>query len=276
MVLLDIVAKKYSSDDIIVAHFNHNIRDDSGKDAEFVARVSEEIYHIRYIIEKGNLGTGASEEKAREARYKFLRKIATENDGAKIYTAHHLDDLIETVAINFIRGTGWRGLAGLDASDIRRPLLETDFLYEPIDKTAIMEYAAKRGLRWREDTTNSSDRYLRNRVREKLTETGLTFDEKMKIWEVWQRQKVLRRKIDEIVQEILPGDKEEWQRKWFRDLDESSALELLRAGSMRRGVSATRPQLEDFRRAILNYAPGKYFNLPQDELIKLNKEDFIF
>lgn len=111
MVLLDIVAKKYSSGDILVAHFDHGVRDDSGEDAKFVARVAEEIYHKRCIIGKGNLGAGASEERAREARYEFLRKVAMENGGAKIYTAHHLDDLIETVAINFIRGrdgAGWR------------------------------------------------------------------------------------------------------------------------------------------------------------------------
>lgn len=272
MVLLDIMAKKYSSDDIIVAHFNHGIRDDSDKDAEFVARVAKEIYHIRYIVEKGDLGAEVSEEAARTARYEFLRKVAAESDNAKIYTAHHLDDLVETIVINFIRGTGWRGLAGLNAPDIRRPLLETDLVYEPMDKLAVIEYAAKRGLRFREDATNTSEKYLRNRVREKLTEANLKFEKKMEIWELWQRQKTLRREIDQTVRELLPN--EEWQRGWFKDLESQVALEILRVGTLRAGISATRPQLEEFRQAILKYAPGKSFNLPKDRLVKLKKEEF--
>lgn len=271
MVLLDIMAKRYSSDDIIIAHFDHGVRSDSEKDAKFVARVAEEIYHVRYIIGKGSLGSNTSEEKAREARYEFLRKVAEEN-GAKIYTAHHLDDLVETVAINFIRGTGWRGLAGLDTSDIKRPLLETNLTYEPMDKSAIIEYAAKRGLRFREDATNSSEKYLRNRAREKLTEVDLGFEKKMEIWRLWQKQKELKREINQTVRELLPA--EEWQRGWFRGLEPQIALEILRAGTLRAGISATRPQLEEFRQAILNYAPGKSFNLPQDRLVKLGKEAF--
>lgn len=274
MVLLDIMAKKYSSDDILVAHFNHGIRDDSDIDAEFVARVAKEIYHIRYIIGKGNLGVEASEEKAREVRYGFLRRVATEEGAAKIYTAHHLDDLAETVAINFIRGTGWRGLASLDAPDIRRPLLETDLVYEPMDKMAIIEYAAKRGLFFREDATNASEKYLRNRVREKFTEVGFGFEQKMEIWELWQKQKKLRREIDQIVRELLPAEDAEWQREWFRELEPQVALEILRAGTLRAGISATRPQLEEFRQAILNYVPGKSFNLPKDRLVKLGKASF--
>lgn len=272
MVLLDIMAKKYSSGDIIIAHFDHGIRSDSEEDARFVARIAKEIYHIRYIIGKGGLGSNTSEEKAREARYEFLRKVATEENGANIYTAHHLDDLVETVAINFIRGTGWRGLAGLDSPNIKRPLLETDLIYEPMDKSAIIEYAAKRRLHFREDATNASEKYLRNRVREKLTEVDLGFEKKMEIWRLWQRQKELKREIDQIVRELLPA--EEWQREWFRGLEPQIALEILRAGTLRAGISATRPQLEEFRQAILNYAPGKSFNLPQDRLVKLGKEEF--
>lgn len=274
MVLLDILAKKYSFGDIIVAHFNHGIRDDSEKDAEFVARVAREIYHIRYIIGRGSLGSGASEERAREARYEFLRKVAMENGGAKIYTAHHLDDLIETVAINFIRGTGWRGLASLDSPDIERPLIGTELIYEPMDKLAILEYAAKRGLHFREDATNSSEKYLRNRVRGQLTETEMNFKQKMEIWELWRGQKKLRQEIDRIVREILPAENAEWQRGWFRDLEPQIATEILRAGTLRAGISATRPQLEEFRQAILNYVSGKRFNLPGDKLVKIGKEGF--
>lgn len=273
----------YSFGDIIVAHFDHGIRDNSGEDAEFVKKVAEEVYHMRYIDSKGNLKSDASEEDAREARYEFLRGVAQKNNG-KIYTAHHLDDLVETVAINLIRGTGWRGLACLDAENIERPLLEAENLYEPMDKLAIYEYAAKRGLRFREDQTNSSNKYLRNRVREALAEENddhreMEWEEKMRIWQLWQEQKKLKREINKIVVSLLPAEGEKWQRKWFRELDvdewgQKVARELLWAGLLRAGVRATRPQIEDFRQAILNYRPGKFFNLPGDKLIRLGKLDF--
>lgn len=284
MVLLDMLcrSKIYSSGDIfiperdlLVAHFDHGIRYNSREDAEFVARIAREIYHIRYKVGRGELGRGASEEAARAARYDFLRQVAAEQGGAKILTAHHLDDLVETVAINLLRGTGWRGLAGLDRPGMERPFLESSLLYEPMDKAAILEYAAKRGLYWREDQTNMDASYLRNRVRAKLAEGELSFEQKLRIYQLWQAQKGLKRDIDQTITSLLPEPGQPWARDWFRNLAPNLALELLRAGTLRAGISATRPQLEDFRQAILAYAPGKHFNLPGDKLIKLNKADFI-
>lgn len=266
--------ENYASDEIIVAHFDHGIRDNSVVDAEFVQKIAEEIYHTKYIVEKDNLTKGASEEQARAARYEFLGEARRKNEPALIYTAHHLDDLIETVAINLLRGTGWRGLAVLDAPGVRRPLLETEICYEPMDKQAIWEYAAKRGLKFREDQTNSSLDFLRNRVRAKLTEEDWEFEQKLKMWRLWQRQKELKREIDQLVVSLLPPEGEPWRRKWFQELDESVAQELLRAGLLRAGVRATRPQIEDFRQAILHYQSGKCFNLPGNKLVKIEKKTF--
>lgn len=287
---------EYSRGDIIVAHFDHGIRENSGEDADFVQKISEKIYHVANIVEKGNLRGDISEEGARGARYEFLRKLMRQNEPAEIYTAHHLDDLLETVAINLLRGTGWRGLAALDAPGVRRPFLETEMFYEPLDKLAIYEYAAKKGLRFREDQSNSTDRYLRNRVRAKLEAEQWDYEQKLEIWQLWQRQKELRRAIDEIVTGMLPAAGEPWERKWFWKLEESAqkqhgensknindgsaetwrlvAQELLRAGLLRAGVRATRPQIEDFRQAILTYEPGKKFNLPGDKLVKIGKTQF--
>lgn len=279
----------YASDEIIVAHFDHGIRDNSSEDADFVRKMAEEIYHETNIAEKGKLGPAASEEAAREARYEFLRKVAREHEPATIYTAHHLDDLIESVVINLLRGTGWRGLAVLDMAGIRRPLLEAEICYEPMDKLAILEYAAKRGLRFREDPTNSSEQFLRNRVRGRLEKENWSYKRKLEMWELWRKQKQLRREIDQLIVNLLPKEGEPWQRKWFQELEErasrgptegvselwrSVARELLRAGLLRAGVRATRPQIEDFRQAILKYAPGKCFNLPGDKLVRLGKTEF--
>lgn len=273
MVMLDMIcrSKQYSSHDIIVAHFDHGMRENSAEDAEFVQRKAKE-YSVKFYLGHGELGEETSEARARTVRYNFLHSI---DPFATVFTAHHLDDLIETMVINLSRGTGWRGLAVLDTPGIRRPFLETEMFYEPLDKAAILEYAAKRQLSFREDQSNSSDEYLRNRIRHQMNNFPMDLEQKMQIYDLWQRQKQLKSEIDQLVVSLLPGKNQPWQRAWFENLDTSLALELLRAGTLQAGVSATRPQLEDFRQAILNYAPGKHFNLPGDRLVKLNKSDFM-
>lgn len=285
MVLLDLVCRsgRYARGEIIVAHFDHGIRENSAEDAEFVERKAKE-YGVECCVGHGNLGAGASEAVASEAgaraaRYDFLHKIAEkQGQGSEIWTAHHLDDLVESVMINFVRGTGWRGLAVLGAADVRRPFLETEIFYEPMDKVAILEYAAKRGLEFREDPSNSWDEYLRNRIRHQMNnleqDSGLSFEQKMEIYRLWREQQRLRQQIDENVASLVPTPGAEWQREWFCELEPELALELLRAGTLQEGIAATRPQLEDFRQAILNYAPGKRFNLPGDRLVKIGSKKF--
>lgn len=277
MVMLDIFCRRFDTSEIVVAHFDHGIRENSELDAEFVRTRAEE-YGVKFRSSKAELGVETSEAEAREKRYEFLRRVLAEEGGDEIYTAHHLDDLVETVAINFLRGTGWRGLVVLDTPGIRRPFLETEMFYEPMDKTAIIEYAAKRRLEFREDQSNSWDEYLRNRLRHELNNT-LSFEQKLEVYELWQRQREIRDEIDRDINGLLPEDGK-YARKWFRDLDANDgeqkvAREILRAATLRAGVSATRPQIEDFRRAILNYGSGKYFNLPGDKLVKLGKEEFL-
>ncbi len=267
MVMLDMLINS----NVVVTHFDHGTRTSSKADADFVKKAADSS-GVKFISERAELGDGTSEETARAFRYEFLWKASKENGNAQIYTAHHLDDLVETVAINLLRGTGWRGLAVLDTPGICRPFLEPEIsgANKPWDKKDIVIYAAEHGVVFRQDPTNNEDNYLRNRVREKLE----NFDKKQEIYELWQKQKVLKAEIDEIVAEILPKKGEAWRRSWFKNLDKSTALEILRAGTLRAGISATRPQLENFRQAILTYAPGKSFNLPGDKLVRFSKDEF--
>lgn len=275
MVMLDIACRRFDGDEIVVAHFDHGIRENSDEDARFVERKATE-YGAEFRLGKATLGAGASEAEAREERYKFLMRVASEA-GGELWTAHHLDDLAETITINFLRGTGWRGLAVLDRDGVKRPFLETELFYEPMDRAAILEYAAKRKLVYRDDPSNSWDEYLRNRVREKMNNL-LDFEQKMAIFDLWQKQKRTRSEVDGILNGMLPEDGR-YERAWFREMDadelaQKVALEILRAATLRAGVGAMRPQLEDFRQAILNYGTGKRFNLPGDKLVKLGREEF--
>ncbi len=160
MVLLDLLAKKPGLE-LVVAHFNHGIRPEAGRDEELV-RVAASRLELRFEAGYGRLGKGASEALAREARYRFLETVQQKHRAHSIVTAHHQDDMLETAILNLLRGTGYRGLVAISANKrILRPLLS-------YTKEEILAYAGKHDLEWHEDSTNLDDAYLRNYVRLKL------------------------------------------------------------------------------------------------------------
>lgn len=230
--------------ELIVAHFDHGIRDDSHEDAAFVRDLATQTYHLPFETAREDLGATASEDLARRRRYAFLRNLA-EKHNATIVTAHHSDDLVETVAINHIRGTGWRGLAVLD-SDISRPFLHTS-------KHELLDYAQRHGLRWREDSTNASDKYLRNRVRRATK--SIPTDTKQQIHSLREQQIALKKEIEkEVVQ--LVGEGPDYSRYFFTHIPAVAALECLRYVTKGK---LTRPQLERALLAIKTHNKGKIY-----------------
>jgi tRNA(Ile)-lysidine synthase len=160
MVLLDLLAKRRDLR-ITVAHYDHGIREDSTEDRRLVQRVAK-AYGLPFVYHAGLLGPGASESVARLARYEFLHRVRHASGAAAVITAHHQDDLLETIILNLLRGTGRRGLSSLKSTDtVKRPLL-----HEP--KLKLLRYAEREGLRWREDSTNADERYMRNYVRQRI------------------------------------------------------------------------------------------------------------
>jgi tRNA(Ile)-lysidine synthase len=157
VVLLNLLIKQKDVE-LVVAHLDHGIRTDSVKDRRFVAELAQK-YGLRFVYKRVNLGQKASEELARQARYDFLNSVKNKYSADAIVTAHHQDDVLETVIINLLRGTGRKGLSSLkSSSEIIRPLLNTP-------KNDILEYAKSNSLKWREDETNRDTKYLRNWVR---------------------------------------------------------------------------------------------------------------
>ena len=107
IVLLDLLANQEKAK-LIVAHFDHGIRNDSRDDRMFVQDLAVR-YELPFVYDVGNLGQGASEAKAREARYTFLRGVRQAAGARSIITAHHEDDVLETAILNIMRGTGRKG-----------------------------------------------------------------------------------------------------------------------------------------------------------------------
>lgn len=266
VVLLDMLASDHfevKKTDLIVAHFDHGIRQESAGDAEFVHELSEK-YGLSFEVRREELGADASEELARERRYVFLRSIAKKYD-AKIVTAHHADDVVETIAINLIRGTGWRGLAVLNSPDIWRPLL-------PMRKADIISYAKKHELTWREDQTNSDTKYLRNDLRQKLANIDASIVELLNLYR--NRQVFLKREIDSETSEL--AESSPYSRYFLIMLPHPEALELLRTVLTKdTGYTPTRPQLDRALLAVKVLDGGKRYEVGAGINLILTKTHYV-
>ncbi len=276
MVLLDIFK---NDPNILVAHFNHGTRKSADDDEEFVRRQCKKN-GVDITVGHAELGPNVSEETAREARYNFLFSVRDSiikrvpGEEVQIYTAHHLDDLVESVFINLSRGTGWRGLTPFNMLGTFRPFLSGDVLL-PESKADILTYAARNKVTYREDPTNSSDKYMRNRIREviKTMPPEDHFELNQKIKKIYNSQLEIRKEIEEILESLMPEDGV-FRREWFSELDNTVAIEFLRFALEKDNIKLTGPQLNDFLNAIRTYAPEKKFNLPEDRLITIHKNYF--
>jgi tRNA(Ile)-lysidine synthase len=149
-----------------VAHCDFGLRGpESTGDAEFVSAMGEAwdtVVHVKCFQTKAYAKENKQtlQESARLLRYGWFRELAASRGLSFTVTAHQADDELETFLINLIRGTGLEGLGGIPprAEGVRRPLL-------PYPRQEIHAYATQMDIPWREDTSNASDKYLRNRLR---------------------------------------------------------------------------------------------------------------
>ena len=166
-----------------VAHCNFGLRgDESDDDEAFVhdfARCNNLRFHVvRFDTSKYAATHGLSiQQAARTLRYEWFETLRREHGYRKVAVAHNADDNLETFFINLLRGAGLGGLTGITAEteSIVRPLIN-------MSRRQIEEYARERGLAFREDSSNESDKYLRNKLRHTvlpaLDEVNPTFREK--------------------------------------------------------------------------------------------------
>ncbi len=149
-----------------VAHCNFCLRgpeadEDEISVQEACARLGVPHYNNRFDTEGEAHATGESiEMAARRLRYDWFNTLCDRDGYTRIAIAHHSDDSVETFFINLIRGTGLRGLTGIHVTygRIIRPLLFAT-------RREISEYAHQRGIAYREDSTNHTTKYLRNKIR---------------------------------------------------------------------------------------------------------------
>lgn len=166
MVMLDVLKKL--NFDITVAHCNFKLRGaESDGETQFLKEylIKNNISHHIIFFDTESY---AAQHKlsiqlaARKLRYDWFYSLLHKNLDY-IVTAHHLDDQIETFLINLTRGTGVEGLLGIPAKNdkIVRPFLG-------VSRDEILDYAVLNQIEWRDDSSNASTKYFRNKIRHKV------------------------------------------------------------------------------------------------------------
>ena len=167
MVMVDLFHK--SNFEIAIAHCNFQLRGvESFGDQNFVQEYSEmnkiELFLTQFDTEAfANDYKLSTQVAARELRYNWFYELLETKNYDYILTAHHADDNLETFLIHLVRGTGLDGLTGIPTHNdkIVRPLLI-------FSRQEIEDYANQNKIEWREDSSNASDKYLRNKIRHNL------------------------------------------------------------------------------------------------------------
>ncbi|HVD96868.1 MAG TPA: tRNA lysidine(34) synthetase TilS [Cytophagaceae bacterium] len=149
-----------------IAHCNFGLREqESEEDEQFVETLAEDLQaniHLKKFDTKRYAKTSGTsiQMAARALRYEWFADLCAQKGYTHLLTAHHQNDLLETVLLNLVRGTGIAGLHGIKpkAGNLIRPLLFAT-------KEEILEYAQAQKLSWREDSSNESTKYHRNLLR---------------------------------------------------------------------------------------------------------------
>lgn len=165
MALLNVIKKTYPKNNIICAHVHHNHRKESDKEQERLKRVCiKNNITFEFMKIESYKNDKFTEEEARSKRYQFFESLIKKYDSKYLFTAHHGDDLIETVLMRITRGSTLRGYAGISlvsnrgSYNIIRP-----FLF--ITKDDVLKYCDDNKISYAKDKSNFDDDYTRNRYR---------------------------------------------------------------------------------------------------------------
>ena len=155
--------------EIAIAHCNFQLRGlESFEDQKFIQDYAK-TNEIKLFLTQFDTEAFANDYKlsiqvaARDLRYNWFYEILETENYDYILTAHHADDNLETFLIHLVRGTGIDGLTGIPSQNgkVIRPLLI-------FSRSEIEQYAGDNAIEWREDSSNASDKYLRNKIRHNL------------------------------------------------------------------------------------------------------------
>lgn len=159
---------------IHAAHFNHHIRgDEANRDAQFCKNLCAKL-NIPFYLGEADVPSLAKENgnsmeaEAREQRYSFFEGVMRENNIPILVTAHHAEDQVETVLLHILRGSGIKGICGINPC---REFSNGLYLVRPLlnaEKSDILEYCSENNIDFVTDSTNCDTQYTRNALRHEI------------------------------------------------------------------------------------------------------------
>ncbi|MFO3797203.1 MAG: tRNA lysidine(34) synthetase TilS [Anaerolineales bacterium] len=174
--------------ELIIAHFTHRLRPEAEEDARFVAHLAQE-WGLPYIRGEADVQAYAREKRlsleaaARQLRYRFLFSAAEEGAAQAVAVGHTADDQIETILLHLLRGSGLKGLIGMEYRSYLQDFSPHIPLVRPLLGTwrkEIEAYCAQHGLTPRRDASNRSTQFLRNRIRLELLPLLETYNPRLR------------------------------------------------------------------------------------------------
>ena len=181
-----------------VAHVNFGLRDnESDSDEKLVRQLCKKLGVELFVKQVETKDFAAKhkmgiQEAARKLRYDWFWELVEENKFDCLLTAHHATDSLETILLNLTRGTGPKGLEGIKpkTGKLVRPML-------CFNSAEIREYAKNKKLKWREDSSNASDKYKRNFIRHQVIPQLLAINPNLE--ETIQSHQLLVSEVNEAV-----------------------------------------------------------------------------
>lgn len=261
IVLLDLLRQNKDLE-LVVAHYDHGIRNNSADDRLLVERIAKK-YKLAFHHHEGNLGSKTSEATARAKRYEFLNGTKDKTKSLAIITAHHQDDLMETAVINLLRGTYRRGLSSMYSNDILRPLLD-------YPKRDLVAYALSHNLSWHEDSTNKNSKYLRNYIRMEIM-PKLTVKERDSLLGIIKDNRGSNEQIDNLLSGLMADNSKDGQisRTWFINLPHNIAREVMSNWLRQHAVTFDRVAIENLVIAAKTLDSGKSRDIDKDHILRV-------
>lgn len=272
MVLLNLLIKE---DYIpIVVHFNHNTRETNKRDENLIIEYSKK-FNLLYYIFSINVELGNFQSEARKLRYEKLKSIAKKHNTPYIATAHHLDDLAETILIKITRGSNLYGYSGIqpiyfeDDCIFIRPLLH-------VEKDLIIKYSIENKIPFYTDESNYYDTYLRNRYRHtvlpvlkqenpQLLKKVLQFHEQLSLTSSYIKQEAKKYIVNNSITLTI-----------YKDLNIVLQKEILALLMENKKISFTYETIEKLRILLLNDKPNLSYDLEgKNVLIKAYNQVYI-
>lgn len=254
---------------LVIAHVNHNVRVESKDELIFVKKYAEErnIPFESTVLEK--IDGVNFQDKARQLRYEFFFDVAKKYNATKIATAHHLDDLLETILMRISRGSNLYGYGGIKPiinyanASIIRPLL-------CVTRSDIKQYQEANNIPFMEDNSNLKDKYTRNRYRHKVV--PILVEENPNIYQnILRYSKQMYLSFDYIRKEskkLFKKNNGEINNEEFSSLDDCIKLDYISYILEQNSVPCSYNKIVQIRNMILSDAPNGYVKISKEYCFK--------